>query len=75
MTFSYRPSRGDNPKIDRTALAEIRGPYRFLGYYLRQSGYPITDDLYGDDRADEVGELYRSLFAWATASEPATQPG
>ncbi|MCB8913916.1 nuclear transport factor 2 family protein [Rhodococcus rhodochrous] len=53
------------PQIDTTTLAAIRKPYRFLGYYLRQNGYDITDDLYGDDRPDEVQDLYRSTFAWA----------
>jgi hypothetical protein len=61
---------GEIPQIDRDALAAVRAPYRFLGYYLVQSGYDITDDLFGDDRPDEVEDLYRSSFAWA-AETPA----
>lgn len=55
---------GEVPQIDREALAGLRKPYRFLGYYLLQTGYSISDDLYGDDRPDEVEKLYRSSFEW-----------
>ena len=63
---------GESPEIDRPTLAAIRAPYRFLGYYLRQSGYDITDDLYGDDRPEEVEDLYRSCFAWAADTTTTT---
>ncbi|WP_009478415.1 nuclear transport factor 2 family protein [Rhodococcus sp. JVH1] len=64
---------GDTPQIDKAALADLRAPYRFLGYYLRHSGYSITDDLYGDDRPDEVEELYVSAFAWARETKQLTE--
>jgi len=63
---------GQIPQIDTTALAAVRAPYRFLGYYLVQNGYPLTDDLYGDDRPDEVEDLYRSSLAWAAATPAVT---
>ncbi|GAA4641439.1 nuclear transport factor 2 family protein [Gordonia humi] len=56
---------GDVPEIDREALQTIRAPYRFLGYYLAQSGYEVSDDLYGEDRPAEVEELYRACYGWA----------
>lgn len=61
---------GEIPQIDRAALAAVRAPYRFLGYYLVQSGYDITDDLYADDRSDEVEDLYRTSFAWLRRLRP-----
>ncbi|GAA3542984.1 hypothetical protein GCM10022222_28350 [Amycolatopsis ultiminotia] len=55
---------GETPRVDRDELAGFREPYRFIGYYLASSGYDIPDDLYADDRPDEVEALYRRSFDW-----------
>jgi hypothetical protein len=46
-------------------LAGLRPTYRFIGYHLRNLGYEIRNDLYGDDHPAEVQDLYRSAFEWA----------
>ncbi|MEU1624912.1 nuclear transport factor 2 family protein [Streptomyces sp. NPDC020096] len=51
-------------KVDRAALAEYRPPYRMLSYVFGRLGYDVSDDLYGDDRREQVAELYRSAFIW-----------
>ncbi len=50
--------------IHPNVLIGFRPPYQFLAYVLEGRGYPIADDLYGDDRPSEVAELYESLYAW-----------
>ncbi|WP_410631563.1 nuclear transport factor 2 family protein [Amycolatopsis sp. cmx-4-83] len=42
----------------------LRPSYRFLAHVLGRRGYPVPDDLYGDDRPGEVAALYDSHFAW-----------
>jgi hypothetical protein len=56
-------------------LAGFRPAYRLLAYHLSRRGYTIGSDLYGDDRPDEVEELYRATFAWARASVGAATGG
>jgi hypothetical protein len=56
-------------------LAGFRPAYRLLAYHLSRRGYTIGSDLYGDDRRDEVEELYRATFAWARASVGAATGG
>ncbi len=46
------------------SIEGLRPSYRFLAYVLDRRGYPIADDLYGDDRPDDVAELYDSLYSW-----------
>ncbi|WP_410597288.1 nuclear transport factor 2 family protein [Amycolatopsis sp. lyj-23] len=46
------------------SLEDLRPSYRFLAYVLDRRGYPIPDDLYGDDRPDDVAELYDFLYSW-----------
>ena len=53
--------------LDLDALARYREPYRFLAFHLSLSGATAHDDMYGDDRPEEVAELYRETFAWLRA--------
>ncbi|SEF20041.1 hypothetical protein SAMN05421837_101204 [Amycolatopsis pretoriensis] len=48
------------------SLSRDRGipSYRFLAQVLGHRGYPVPDDLYGDDRPDGVAELYDTLLTW-----------
>jgi hypothetical protein len=48
-------------------LAGFRSAYRLLSYDLGRRGYAISQDLPGDDRPEEVEELYRETFRWARA--------
>ncbi|GGF21759.1 hypothetical protein [Subtercola lobariae] len=49
------------------ALDGFREPYRMLAYVLGSRGYTIGDDLYGDDRTDDVSALYAAAFEWLGA--------
>jgi len=53
--------------LDEDRLNRYREPYRFLAYYLTDSGLHPTNDLYGDDQPDRVAALYRSSFEWLAA--------
>ncbi|MEU0227261.1 nuclear transport factor 2 family protein [Streptomyces sp. NPDC006284] len=55
----------------RVAPDDVQGyrqPYRFLAYVLEQRGYGIAQDLFGDDRPEEVAELYRDSHGWLGAA-------
>ncbi|MFB9465864.1 nuclear transport factor 2 family protein [Streptomyces cinereospinus] len=53
--------------IDQDLLATFRKPYRFLAYHITLDQRDVRDDLYADDRPDEVDALYRRLFTWLRA--------
>ncbi|WP_411129241.1 nuclear transport factor 2 family protein [Streptomyces sp. x-19] len=55
---------GTHLEIAPDALARARPSYRMLTHLLNARGYPIADDLYGDDRPTPVQRLYRSLSDW-----------
>jgi len=55
---------GQSPKLDPELLARFRRPYMYLGYHLHETGKSLRDDLYGDDRPDEVNRLYKDAFGW-----------
>ena len=50
--------------LDPDLLARFRPSYMYLGYHLHETGLAVRDDLYGDDRPDEVDALYEDAFAW-----------
>ncbi|MEV5880888.1 hypothetical protein AB0L75_43310 [Streptomyces sp. NPDC052101] len=52
------------PQLDPVRLARFRPSYRALAYHLDGLGYPIDDDLFGDDRSAGVESLYTRSFAW-----------
>ncbi|HVV10637.1 nuclear transport factor 2 family protein [Amycolatopsis sp.] len=45
-------------------VAGYRPSYRFLSYVLSRRGYPIGEDLYGDDRPDEAARFYEEARTW-----------
>jgi SnoaL-like protein len=51
-------------------VAAFRPSYRFLAYTFGKRGYPVGDDLYGDDRPEAAAAFYRDARAWLTASAP-----
>jgi hypothetical protein len=61
---------GTRLDIRREDLAGFRSAYRLLSYHLSRRGYAVSSDLHGDDRPDEVEELYRETFRWARADLP-----
>jgi SnoaL-like domain len=55
---------GMSPKIDPGVLSRFRRPFMYLAYHLHEIGKPVRDDLYGDDRPEQVEALYESAFSW-----------
>lgn len=50
-------------------VASYRPPYRFLCYVFSRRGYPVGDDLYGEDRPAEVTRFYETAFAWLSGGK------
>lgn len=46
-------------------LAPWRRSYRNLAYVLALGGFPVRDDLAGEDRPESVEALCREIYAWA----------
>jgi SnoaL-like domain len=55
---------GRSPKIDPDILSRFRRPFMYLAYHLHEIGKSVRDDLYGDDRPEQVEALYESAFFW-----------
>ncbi|MFE6484015.1 nuclear transport factor 2 family protein [Streptomyces sp. NPDC057757] len=55
---------GSTVRVDEEELRKYRVPYRFLAYVLGRRGYGVGDDLYGDDRPDEVARVYAEAHHW-----------
>ncbi|WP_435130034.1 nuclear transport factor 2 family protein [Actinacidiphila sp. bgisy144] len=60
---------GTGLSVDMEVLRHYRVPYRFLAYVLGHRGYTIGDDLFGDDRPDEVARLYENAHLWLGPSD------
>ena len=55
---------GTTLHLDTDRLGQFREPYRYLGYTLSLSGQTVRENLYGDDKPDQVEALYAQAFAW-----------
>ncbi|GAA4670117.1 nuclear transport factor 2 family protein [Amycolatopsis dongchuanensis] len=55
---------GQTLPVGPADVAAYRPPYRFLCYVFSRRGYPVADDLYGDDRPEEVERFHEAAFAW-----------
>ena len=55
---------GTTPVLDPELLATFRRPYMYLGYHLHETGKTTREDLFGDDRPEQVAGLYDEAFAW-----------
>lgn len=53
--------------ISPQELASYRSSYRCLVFQLSLTGKQARDDLYGDDRPEQVQALYTPAFAWLRA--------
>lgn len=60
---------GEQLVIDRETLDRYRKSYRCLSFILEQTGKSVNKDLPGDDRPDQVRQLYKEVFAWAELPE------
>ena len=55
---------GATIEIDQERIASYRESYRFLAYAQASAGRAPRDDLYGDDRPEELHQFYAELFDW-----------
>jgi SnoaL-like domain len=55
---------GMSLKIDPDILSRFRRPFMYLAYHLHEIGKSVRDDLYGDDRPEQVDALYEAAFSW-----------
>jgi pyridoxine 4-dehydrogenase len=55
---------GTSPKLDPDILRRFRRPFMYLAYHLHEIGKSVRDDLYGDDRPEQVEALYESACSW-----------
>jgi hypothetical protein len=62
---------GADLDLDRERLAVGRSSYRYLSYMSDLGGARTRDDLFGDDRPEQVAELYRAAFTWCSDTTPA----
>jgi hypothetical protein len=46
-------------------LAPFRRSYRNMAYILALGGFPVSDDLAGEDRPESVEALCREIYDWA----------
>lgn len=56
---------GQEVHVDPAELSGLRTAYRLLAWSMTRSGFPVRDDLPGDDRPETVDRLYADVFAWA----------
>jgi hypothetical protein len=61
---------GAELRIDAQALQGYRASYRLLAYCLALVGFPVRDDLAGQDRADLVADVTREVYQWAGLEPP-----
>lgn len=52
------------PPVDWDLVKTFRPSYRFLSYVQHRRGYPVNNELLGDDRPDLVEAFYQRERAW-----------
>lgn len=55
---------GDSLRVSAADVAGFRPPYRMLSHVLSRRGYPVAQDLYGDDRPEGVRALETEAADW-----------
>lgn len=56
---------GEAVPVTAADVAGFRRPYRFLSFVLAQGGFPVRDDLAGEDRPETVEALCSEIYGWA----------
>lgn len=59
---------GTNLGIEARDVEGFRLSYRYLAYMHSLSGSPLSRELFGIDRPEEVDKLYAEAFAWRDAA-------
>lgn len=55
---------GEKITIAAEDLAKYRSTYRCLSFVLESRGFPVNQELVGDDRPEGVTKLYDEAFEW-----------
>ena len=61
---------GQTVAVDLEAVKAFRPTYRLLSYCLASNGFPVSNDLAGVDRPDQVSGLIREVYSWAGLTPP-----
>lgn len=61
---------GQRVVIDPELLKSYRPSYRLLSHCLAVGGFPVRDNLAGDDRPDLVEALTNEIYGWAGLVPP-----
>ena len=61
---------GQTVAVDLEAVKAFRPTYRLLSYCLASNGFPVSNDLAGIDRPDQVNGLIREVYSWAGLKPP-----
>lgn len=61
---------GQSISIEPAALQGYRPSYALLTYCLSTQGFPIRDDLAGEDRPELVAALTQEIYGWAGLAVP-----
>jgi SnoaL-like domain len=56
---------GEAVPVKAADVAGYRKSYRFLSFVLAQGGFPVRDDLAGEDRPESVEALCCEIYGWA----------
>lgn len=56
---------GEAVPVGAADVAGYRPSYRFLSFVLAQGGFPVRDDLAGEDRPETVAGLCSEIYGWA----------
>ena len=60
---------GESLQLDPSILGSARRSYRYLTYLNRKGGYPVSDELPGDDRPELVAQFYADAESWMRAPQ------
>ena len=50
--------------VDVDEIKKYRTAYAMISWFLNSKGFPIKNDLLGDDRPEEVDKFYAGLWSW-----------
>jgi hypothetical protein len=61
---------GQHADLPVDVLTQFRSSYRNLSYSLQMKGYPVNNDLPGEDRPETVRAILQEHFSWAGLPMP-----
>lgn len=68
-------SAGQSLNISPDDLGRFRSSYKCLSYFLAAKGIPMSHELPGDDRPEQVKKVYADAFIWLKKGEDDDKQG